>query len=303
MNTNNHRIRKIAASNGFITTLAGDGEQGYLGDGGAAAAASLDSPRGIATDAAGNIYISDTRNQRIRKIDSNGVITTIAGTGTASFGGDSGSSALAALARPMGLALDSQGDLYIADSNNQRIRIIANGLINTIVGDGLQGFSGNGGPATSASLDEPDSLAVYSGGILALADTENEVVREVSAGSINTGAGSGPANTPSLQLSGSPSDVYGTGVISATLVNGSSPSGVVTLLQSGNVVASGALSNGTVSLTTAAVGAGVHDLVASYGGDALNAATMSGLFVLSTSKAVVADRRVTDKCARRIAQE
>ncbi|MGA8541842.1 MAG: Ig-like domain repeat protein [Terriglobales bacterium] len=283
--TNNHRIRKIAASNGFISTIAGNGAQGYLGDGGAATAANLDSPRGITADAAGNVYISDTNNERIRKIDLNGIITKIAGTGSAAFGGDSGAATAAALARPVGLGIDAQGNLYIADSNNQRIRMIASSSISTVVGDGLQGFSGNGGPATSASLNEPDALAINPGGTLALGDTDNEVVREVSAGSINTGAGSGPANTVSLQLSGPASDTYGTGSVMATVLNGSTPTGMVSLLEAGNVVASGALSNGTVSLTTATVGAGVHDLVASYGGDTHNPATVSGLFVLSTSKA------------------
>jgi hypothetical protein len=296
--TNNHRIRKIAASNGFITTIAGDGEQGYLGDGGMATAASLDSPRGIAADAAGNIYLSDTQNQRIRKIDAQGIITTIAGTG-GGFAGDGGASTLALLARPMGLGVDAQGNLYVADSNNQRIRVIGNGVIGTVVGDGAQGFSGNDGPATSASLDVPDAIAVNSGGTLALAlaDTENQVVREVSAGSINTAAGSGPPNSLSLQLSGSPNDVYGTGSITATLLNGSAPTGLVTLQQAGNVVASAALNNGTASLITVTIGAGVHDLVASYGGDAQNSPAVSGLFVLSTSKAASAARLQTSATA------
>ena len=284
--TNNHRIRKITASNGFISTIAGDGEQGYLGDGGVATAASLDSPRGIATDAAGNVYISDTQNQRVREINAHGIITTLAGNGSAGFAGDGSASTQAVLARPMGLGVDGQGNLYIADSNNQRIREVSNGVISTVVGDGDQGFSGNDGPATSASLDVPDAITVNPGGDLTLADTENQVVRETATGgSINTAAGSGPPNTLTLQLSGSPSGVYGIGTISATLLNGSAPTGNVTLQEAGNVVASASLSNGTASLTTATIGAGVHDLVASYGGDAQNLPTVSGLFVLSTSKA------------------
>src|SRR6185312_8282860 len=120
--TDNHRIRKISGAT--ITTVAGNGEQGFSGDGGAATAAGIDSPNGVAVDAAGNIYIADTHNQRIRKV-SNGTISTIAGNGSKSYGGDGGAATSALLARPRGLSIDAQGDIYIADSDNKRIRLIA----------------------------------------------------------------------------------------------------------------------------------------------------------------------------------
>ena len=150
--TGNNRIRKI--SNGVIATVAGNGTQGFSGDNGPASSAQLYLPSRIAVDSAGNLYIADSENNRIRKV-SNGVIITVAGSGTRGFSGDNGPATSAQLNAPTGVAVDSAGNLYIADSGNNRIRKISNGVITTVAGNGTQGFSGDNGPATSAQLSYP----------------------------------------------------------------------------------------------------------------------------------------------------
>jgi sugar lactone lactonase YvrE len=186
----NHVVREVNTA-GIITTIAGTGEQGFSGDGGAATGAQLDSPSGVAIDAAGNVYIADTRNHRVRKV-SGGTIATIAGTGTAGFSGDGGPSVSAALNNPSALALDSNGNLYIADTDNHRIRKIAGTTITTVAGNGEQFFSGDGGAAVAAGLDSPAGVAVDSTGNIYISDTRNQRVRIVNAaGNISTLAGNG----------------------------------------------------------------------------------------------------------------
>ena len=152
---NAQRIRKVDAA-GVISTVAGDGTRGYGGDGGPAVAAQLDWPEGVALDGAGNLYIADVNNNRIRKVDAAGAISTVAGDGTQGFGGDGGPATAAQLNRPTGVALDGAGNLYIAEWSNRRIRKVdAAGAISTVAGDGTQGFGGDGGPATAAQLRSP----------------------------------------------------------------------------------------------------------------------------------------------------
>ena len=189
----NLRIRKVDAA-GVITTVAGDGTCCYGGDGGPATAAQLISPRGVALDGAGNLYIADQYNQRIRKVDSAGVITTVAGDGTAGYGGDGGPATAAQLNVPYDVALDGVGNLYIADSSNHRIRKVdAAGVISTVAGDGTAGYGGDGGAAVAAQLSDPWGVAVDGAGDLYIAAVNNNRIRKVdTAGVITTVAGYGP---------------------------------------------------------------------------------------------------------------
>lgn len=193
---NNKRIRKITASTGLISTIAGTGTQGYSGDGAAATAAKINAAQGIALDASGNVYIADAGNNRIRKITvSTGIITTIAGIGTAGFSGDGAAATLAKLNYPSGVALDAAGNIYIADNSNNRIRkvTLSTGKITTIAGTGTASYSGDGGAATSATIKYPQEVALDPAGNLYISDVGNSRVREVSiaTGIITTVVGTG----------------------------------------------------------------------------------------------------------------
>ncbi|MGH9022667.1 MAG: hypothetical protein ACRDV9_06155, partial [Acidimicrobiia bacterium] len=178
--TENHKIRKIAAS-GVITTLAGTGTAGFSGDGGPAISARLNNPHGVAVDGAGNVYVADAPNHRIRRIDTAGLITTIAGTGTAGYSGDNRPATSARLAYPKGVEVAPDGSLYIGDANNHRIRRIGpTGNITTVAGTGTSGFSGDGGQATSARLKFPRNVSFDGAGNFYIADNSNFRVRRVS---------------------------------------------------------------------------------------------------------------------------
>lgn len=188
-------VHKVSP-NGLITTIAGNGTPGYSGDGAAATSAKLaTSPGGMAIDGGGNLYLADTGNNRIRKISAGGTITTVAGSGVAGFAGDGGSPTVAQLNQPQGVALDAQGNLYIADTNNHRIRKVTagqNGTISTIAGTGSPGGAGDGGPAANAQLQYPEGIALDIQGDIFVADSSNNRVREIStAGTINTIGGNG----------------------------------------------------------------------------------------------------------------
>jgi uncharacterized repeat protein (TIGR01451 family) len=185
-----------SAMPGDISTYAGNGTAGFSGNGGPATSASLYYPDGVALDSSGNLYIADTWNNRVRKVSTSGTISTVAGNGTAGFSGDGGPATSASLRYPDGIALDSSGNLYIADTSNMRVRKVStSGTISTVAGNDTEpGFSGDGGPATSASLSYPRGVALDFSGNLHIADTDNERVRKVStSGTISTVAGSGTA--------------------------------------------------------------------------------------------------------------
>ena len=188
----NHRIRKVTRS-GLISTVAGSGQLGSSGDGGLSINAAMNQPNGVAVDGSGNIYLSDTNNHRIRKVNSAGVITTIAGNGINGFSGDGGQGTQAELDTPVGVTLDDAGNLLIADANNHRIRKLnlSTGVITTIAGNGY-GFGGDGGQATQAQLNYPTSVALDKNGNLYISDTSNNQVRKVTAvGIISRFAGTG----------------------------------------------------------------------------------------------------------------
>jgi sugar lactone lactonase YvrE len=176
-----------------IATFAGTGEQGFSGDGGPATAARLAFPEGLAIDADGSVYISDPLDGRVRRV-SGGTISTFAGRGPVVAGGpngDGGPATAASLLQPLGLAVDRQGNVYIADGSSDRVRKVSGGTISTFAGSGVEGFSGDGGPATAAALNFAADVAADAQGNVYIADGFNARVRRVSGGTITTVAGTG----------------------------------------------------------------------------------------------------------------
>ena len=181
----NSRIRKVTLSTGKISTIAGNGTNGYNGDGIAATSSELNGSTGIigvAVDGAGNVYIGDATNNRVRKVTvSSGIISTIAGNGTGGYAGDGTAANSAELNLPAGVAFDVSGNMYIAEQYNNRIRkvLLSSGIINTIAGNGTAGYTGDGGAATNASLHSPSGVAVDNAGNVFIADDLNNRVREL----------------------------------------------------------------------------------------------------------------------------
>jgi sugar lactone lactonase YvrE len=172
----NHAIRKIDTA-GNISTVAGSGVPGSLGDEGAAKDARLNTPQGVAVDRAGNIYIADTVGMRIRMVTTDGIIHTIAGTGTPGFSGDRGPAVNARLFYPKGIAVDADGNVYFADSFNSRIRVITGGNIYTIAGNGTFGAAGDGDAANRAQLRFPAGVTLGPQGSIYVVDTQNSKIR------------------------------------------------------------------------------------------------------------------------------
>ena len=196
--TYNNRIREIVKATGNIITVAGTGTPGFSGDGGTATSAKLYYPTGVAVDSAGNLFIDDWYNYRIREVvKATGNIITIAGNGATTSSGDGGPATSAGLANPWALAIDSSDNVYIADRTSNRIREVnhATGIITTVAGNGTSGSIGDGGPATAAELSSPDGVAVDAAGNIYIADTNNNRIREVvkATGNIITFAGNGTA--------------------------------------------------------------------------------------------------------------
>lgn len=189
--TLNHRVRKIDAA-GTITTVAGTGVLGFAGDGGAATAARLHYPIGLDLDAAGNLYIADYGNHRVRRVDTSGTISTVAGNGTGTYCGDGGAATSACLENPTDVEVDDAGILFIADYGNARVRKVTTGTIRTVAGNGSMFTSGDGGAATSAGVPTPVGVGVDGAGNLFIASSNAGRIRKVDlAGAISTVAGTG----------------------------------------------------------------------------------------------------------------
>lgn len=185
--SDNDVVRMVDHTTGVITTIAGTGIPGFSGDNGQANVASLFSPQGLALDAAGNLLIADRLNARIRELNlSTGVITTIAGTNSFGYSGDNGLATAAQLNRPSGVALDAVGNIFIADVQNYSVRRVdaVTGIITTVAGTGVFGYSGDNGPATSATFNRPSGVTVDAAGDILIADFRNNVIREIPSGKI-----------------------------------------------------------------------------------------------------------------------
>lgn len=182
----NQVVRKVTTS-GTISTVAGTNQYGFMGDGGPGTSAQLNRPFGLAIDSANNLYIADSNNYCIRKLDTNGNISTVAGSATnVGFTGDGGPATQAKMSSPYGVAVDGAGSIYIADSGNNRIRKVSNGIITTIAGTGTAGFSGDGGPATKAQLKNPYGVSVDANGNIFVSDYGNYRIRMISANGVIT---------------------------------------------------------------------------------------------------------------------
>lgn len=189
----NNCIRRVSAA-GVITTIAGTGAAGYSGDGGAATAAMLSTPVALAVDGGGNVFVADQTNNRIRKISPTGIITTVAGSGaTSGFSGDGFAATAALLSGPVGIAVTSSGALYIVDQMNNRIRMVnPAGVISTVAGTGVSGYTGDGGNALSARFNFPTGVAATDSGYIYIAEGNNNAIRKVDlSGIITTIAGDG----------------------------------------------------------------------------------------------------------------
>jgi sugar lactone lactonase YvrE len=344
--TGNEVIREVFKANGEIITVAGFHWPFGLfsGDGGPATGANLNSPTGVAVDSSGDLFIADSGNNRIREVNTHGIINTVAGTGSGAIFGDNGPATSAELHQPTDVAVDSFGDLIIGDSLNNRIREVnTKGIITTVAGNGKTGYMGNNGPATGAELDLPSSPAgslipngvvVDSSGDLFFADTYNYVVREVDLpGTITTVAGNhtkgssgnnGPATSaqlskPSgvaldsagdllfiadtlnnrirevtvpatvvvyidqtlLKPSAAKSAVHGqlvafSAAVSAVAPGSGTPTGTVTFYDGTALLGTATLSFGTASLTAPLTSLGEQAITARYSGDANFAASVTG---------------------------
>ena len=289
VDSSNSAIRKVTTG-GVITNVAGTGTSGYSGDGGQATSARLSYPTTVAVDASGNLYIVDNGNEIIRKVTTGGVITTVAGTPN-SYGtsGDGGPATSAKLAAPYGVAVDPSGDIFISDSSYRVREVTTDGNINTYAGNGTSGYTGDNGPATSASVSA-FNVTTDPGGSLFIEDFSNNVIREVVTALLFPVTG----NPTSTTLTASaPSIAVGqTLTLSVTVTDAASDSisgGTVTFKDGTTTLGTATLANGTASLPVSNLTAGQHHLTASYGGQTDYLASATGLTSSNTIETIAGD--------------
>jgi sugar lactone lactonase YvrE len=277
----NHRIRRVA--NGIITTVAGNGTQGFFGDSGPATAAQLDTPSGIATAPDGRIFIADTHNHRIRVVDNTGTISTFAGIGRPGFFGDNALATAAQFDSPRGLALTASGVLLVADTNDQRVRSISQqGIVSTLAGGATQGSTPDATAALTASLNTPRALAVSSFGYVTLSDSPNHAVRILAADNNLYLPAALTKRLSAITLA------VGSNAIITVAGSAATPQGSVQLFVDAVPTLTATLASGTATLSLSTLTAGSHTLTASYLGDGLNPAASSSAITLSTAKATTA---------------
>jgi len=285
--SDNHVIRKVAAPTGIITTVAGNGNPGYSGDGGLATAAQLKFPEDVAVAANGDLYIADTGNNMIRKVTAGtGIITLVAGTGAPGSSGDGAAATAAKLFSPRGIQVAANGDVFIGDRSNNKIRKVtaSTGIITTYAGTGTAGYSGDGAAAVLAKLNRPQGLHLSSTGDLYFADSNNNVIREItSLGIISTVAGTG-----AVGYSGD-GGLATAARLSAPEATHLAPSGDIYIADTGNDVIRCVKAGSGIITTIAGTGA------AGYGGDGGGAAnaqlnTPRGLAINSASVYYISDK-------------
>jgi sugar lactone lactonase YvrE len=265
----NERVRRVSA--GQIATIAGNGVQGFAGDGGPAASAKLNEPSGIAASADGRLFIADTNNQRVRVVATNGTISTFAGTGAAGVSGDGGPASAAQLSRPTGLAIDAANNLFIADENNHRLRrVSADGTIATVAGSGRQGSAADAALAITAAQNQPTGAAVSAFGWPIMADAANRTVQILFADGRLYAPG-GLSNRTTTLTAASPDAVYGTAQSIVSIAGSpATPQGNVQIADGGTPLRSASLSNGAATIALPTLSAGAHTLTATYAGDGLH---------------------------------
>ena len=264
------------STSGTILTVAGTGAAGFAGDGGSARAARLNGPTGVTVDAAGNVYVADTANHRIRKVTPAGVITTIAGTGTGGFSGDGGQATAAQLFAPGGVAVDGAGNVYVGDTSNNRVRKVApDGTITTVAGTGTEGYTADGVPVVTVDLHGPTALAVAADGTVYVVEYGGGRMRKIL-----------PSGTL-VTVAGQEYDGFNGDGIPAASAQLDSPSGVA-VDAAGNVYISDTDNNrirrvGTDGIITTIAGTGAYG----FGGDGgpATAAQFNGAFGVAVDAA------------------
>jgi len=281
----NKMIPEVVKPPGAIITVAGNGTTGYSGDGRPATDAELNAPSGVAVDSVGDLFIADGGNNVIREVvKATGTIVTVAGNGTAGYSGDNGPATDAELNAPIDVAVDSVGDLFIADGNNNVIReaVKATGNIITVAGNGTAGYSGDNGPASNAELFAPSGVAVDSAGDLFIADSYNNAIRRtmpavivaIRADTTLTALRVSAVST----LNGYP--ITFTATVSDLTPGGGTPTGgMVTFRDQKGTIASEPLNDGVATLTTSSLALGTYTVTASYGGTLDFAPSTTGTIV------------------------